>query len=193
MNTHPNHQKLYQIAEAQAGLFTARQAQRAGFSFPLLSHHVKTGKFLHLRRGLYRLADFPEQPHADLFAAWLSAGEKAVLSHDSALALYGLSDHLPAQIHLTIPRTASHRLAGLRLHTGKLTPQEITQRQGLPVTSLPRTLTDLVSNGLASELITQAIRQALERGLVEAQTLQEVARLEQYFNQAMEKGSANDL
>jgi predicted transcriptional regulator of viral defense system len=192
MNTSPDNAQLYQIAESQAGYFSARQARQAGFSKALLSHHAKRGKFIRIRRGVYRLADFPEMPFADLFVAWLAAGEKAVVSHDSALALYNLSDHLPAEIHLTVPRTASRRLAGARLHTGKLTGEEITQRHGLPVTTIPRTIADLILSGLGSELVTQAIHEALERGLISEETLREYAlrhggRVAKMVKRAMEK------
>jgi predicted transcriptional regulator of viral defense system len=175
MNRSAEEAELYRVAEAQAGYFSARQARRAGFSKALLSHHVGRRKFLHIRRGVYRFAQFPDMPYADLFVAWLAAGEKAVVSHDSALALYGLSDQLPVEIHLTVARTASRRLAGVRLHTGRLASEEITRRYGLPVTTVQRTLADLSLAGLGEELLAQATRQALERGLVTAEALRAYA------------------
>jgi len=168
--------QLYEIAKRQAGYFSTAQAQRAGFSKALLSHHVKSGRFLRLRRGVYRLAHFPEMPHADLYIAWLSAGEKAVVSHESALLLYGLTDLLPAEIHLTVPRTASRRLPGVRFHTARLSPEEVAVRQGLPVTTVPRTLVDVLRSGVAEEWVRQAVQQALARGLVSAAALQAVCQ-----------------
>ncbi len=170
------HTQLYEIAERQAGYFSARQARRAGVSKALLSYHVHSGRFLRLRRGVYRLAHFPETSHADLFIAWLAAGERAVISHESALLLYGLNDLLPTEIHLTVPRTASRRLPGVRFHTTRLNPEEITIRQGLPVTTLPRTMTDLIRSGVAEEWVKQAIHQALRRGMVSEAALEEEAR-----------------
>mgnify|MGYP000481936155 CR=1 FL=1 len=170
------HSDLYQIAEQQGGYFSAGQARRAGLSKALLSYHARQGRFLHIRRGIYRLTEFPETPYADLIVAWLTAGEKAVVSHESALLLYGLTDLLPAEIHLTVPRTASRRRRGVRLHTARLSDDEITFRHGLPVTALPRTLVDLIRSGVDEEWIRQAVRQALERGLVSEATLQDQAR-----------------
>jgi len=169
-------QELYRIAENQGGYFTTAQARKAGFSYPLITHHLSNGRFLRVRRGVYRLAQFPDMPHADLYIAWLAAGEKAVVSHESALLLYGLTDLLPAEIHLTVPRTASRRLPGVRFHTARLEPGEITQRQGLPVTTLPRTITDLIRSGVADEWIDQAVQQALARGLVTPAMLEEEAQ-----------------
>lgn len=157
---------LYPIISDQGGYFSARQARDAGIPYPLLSHYVKSGRIERVRHGVYRLVYFPETPYADFFIAWLSAGEKAVISHQSALFLYDLTDLMPVEIDLTVPRTASRRLAGVRLHTARLDPEEITRREGLPVTTLPRTLIDLVRSGTPTEWIEQAVRQALERGLI---------------------------
>ena len=114
-------------------------------------------------------------PHADLFIAWLSAGEQAVLSHESALALYGLTDLLPAEIHLTVPRTASRRLPSVRFHTARLHAEEITRRQGLPVTTPARTIVDLIRSGVAEEWVRPAIHQALARGMLNETRLREEA------------------
>jgi len=168
--------KLYAIAESQSGYFSSRQARQAGYSNALLSYHTKQGRFLRIRQGVYRLRHFPEQPYADLFTAWLVAGEQAVISHESALALYELTDLIPAEIHLTVPRSASRRRKGIRLHTGRLGAEEITYRAGLPVTTLPRTLADLLRLGVERIWIKQAIRQALARGLVSAEELRHYAQ-----------------
>jgi predicted transcriptional regulator of viral defense system len=161
----PDHQKLYEIAEQQAGYFTAAQAQAAGFSRPLLSYHVKTGFFGRVSRGVYRLSRFPGSPHEDLFVAWLRAGPDAVISHESALAVYELSDVLPGEVHVIVPRTASRRKRGMRLHTNRLGPDEVTERAGLPITTVPRTIADVIASGVAQEQVEQAVREALQRGM----------------------------
>lgn len=167
----PNRKKLYQIAEQQAGYFTSQQAHAAGFTQPLLSYYAHTGQFVRIKRGIYRLSQFPEMPFADLFIAWLQTGKESVISHDSALAVYGLSDVLPGEIHVTVPRTASRRRRDIRLHTKRLTAAEITRRAGLPITTVPRTIADVIASGLGEEQVRQAIREAIERGLVTEKTL----------------------
>lgn len=192
MNRTTRDSYLYETAEQQGGYFSAQQARAAGFSKALLSYYVQSGRFLRIRRGVYRLAQFPEMPHADLTIAWLSAGEKAVLSHESALLLYGLTDLLPVEIHLSVPRTASRRLPGVRFHTARLEAEEITRRQGLPVTTLPRTLADLIRSGVAEEHVRQAVQQALERGLTSRAALEEEAhrrggKIARQFRAALEQ------
>ena len=164
--TRSAYKALYQLAAQQAGYFTTRQARSVGVSHRQLSYYVKTNHLQRIRSGLYRLVLFPPSPHEDLFVAWLAAGPHAVISHESALALYDLSDVLPAEIHIIVPPTTSRRHQGVRLHTNRMSPDDITSFAGLPVTTVSRTIADVASSGLADELVIQAIFQALQRGLV---------------------------
>jgi predicted transcriptional regulator of viral defense system len=189
----PDHDALYQLAEGQAGYFTAAQAREAGFSRSLLSYHVSTGRFERVKPRVCRLVQFPASPHEDLYVAWLQAGPRSVISHDSALALYDLSDLLPDQIHVTVPRTASRRRPGLRLHTKWLEPEDVTQYEGLPVTTVLRTLVDVAAAGLADEHVRQAIREALRRGLVGRESLLRLSasrssRLRRLIDKELHKG-----
>jgi predicted transcriptional regulator of viral defense system len=161
-----NHRRLYEKAEPQAGYFTAQQARQAGFTRQLIAHHVRSGLFERSAHGIYRLSRFPASAHEDLIVAWLRGGSQSVISHDSAMALYGLSDLIPTEIHVTIPRTGSRRRPGIRLHTSQLRPEDITHREGLPVTTIARTAADLVSRGIQDWLVVQAIHEALMRGLI---------------------------
>lgn len=67
----PTWTTLYTLAAAQDGYFTTAQGADAGYSRPLLDHHVKTRRFLRVHRGIYRLRDFPPTDHEDLVVAWL--------------------------------------------------------------------------------------------------------------------------
>lgn len=167
----PDYDQLYETAESQAGYFTAKQARKHGFSWERLSDNVKRGRFLRIFRGIYRLTHFPSSSHEDLFVAWLRTGSNSIISHESALTIYELSDVLPGEVHVIIPRTASRRRPGLCLHTNRLRPEEITKRQGLPVTTATRAIADVAVDGLAEEQIVQAIQEALQRGLTTREDL----------------------
>lgn len=167
----PDYDLLYKIAENQAGYFKAEQAREVGFSWERLSSNVKNEKFLRVHQGIYRLVHFPGSPFEDLFVAWLRTGPNSTISHESALAVYELTDVLPGIIHVIVPRTASRRRKGLQLHTNQLEPQEITKREGLPVTTAARTIADVAAAGLAEEQIQQAIHEALQRGLTSKEEL----------------------
>jgi predicted transcriptional regulator of viral defense system len=175
MKIQPDHNQLYQIAENQAGYFTAQQAHGAGFSRERLSYYVNSGRFSRVQRGIYRLVQFPGSPFEDLFVAWLKTGLHAVISHDSALYLYKLSDVLPSDIHVIMPRTGSRRRKGIRLHTNRLNPDDVTQREGLPVTNAARTIVDVAASGIAEEQIRKAVREAFQQGLASRDELLTVA------------------
>ena len=165
MDNQPDHNQLYQIAENQAGYFTAKQAHAAGFSRERLSYYAATGRFSRVQRGIYRLVQFPSSPYEDLFVALLRTGPDAVISHDSALYLYKLSDVLPGEIHVIMPRTGSRRRKSIRLHTNRLYPEDVVQREGLSVTSAARTIIDVVASGIAEEHIQKAVHEAIQQGL----------------------------
>jgi predicted transcriptional regulator of viral defense system len=176
MNSGPDYQQLYETAESQAGYFAAHQARESGFTWERLSSNVKSGRFIRVRRGIYRLTQFPGSDFEDLFVAWLRTGPDSVISHESALALYDLSDVLPSEIHVIVPRTSSRRRPDIRQHTHRLDAGEVTTREGLPVTTVPRTLADVAASGLAEEQVRLAIREAIERGLASARALRSYAQ-----------------
>lgn len=173
----PSPDRLYSVVEGQAGYFTTAQAQQAGYSRGLVAHHAKAGTFERVRSGVYRLARFPGSAREDLYVAWLEAGPRAVISHDSALELYGLSDLLPTETHVTLPRTSSRRRSGIRMHTTALDATDVVVRDGLPVTTATRSIADVARSGGSAELISQAVNEALARGLVsEADLRREAAK-----------------
>lgn len=168
--TEPAWQALYDVAAAQEGLFTTRQAAAAGYSPPLLAHHQKTGRIARIRRGIYRLVHFPAGEHEELVTAWLWSDAQGALSHQTALALHGLSDVLPAQIHLTLPLSWRRRRfrvpRGFVLHHADVPRGELTWVGAVPVTSVRRALNDCAIVGLSPDLLRQGAKQALARGLV---------------------------
>lgn len=165
MSARPDYDQLYEIAESQAGYFTAAQARKVGFSWERLSSNTEVGRFQRVSHGIYRLAHFPSSPFEDLFVAWLRTGPHSVISHESALSVYELSDAIPGRVHVIVPRTASRRRPDISLHTNRLESDEITTREGLRITSVERTIADVWLSGLAEEQVRLAIEEALQRGL----------------------------
>ena len=165
----PEWDRLYEIAAAQEGLFTTQQAAEAGYSPQLLVHHIRGGRMLRVRRGIYRLVHFPAGEHEELVTVWLWSEQAGVLSHETALALHGLSDALPVQVHLTLPAAWNKRRfrvpEGVVLHHADVEPKERTWAGPVPITSVSRTLNDLATSGLSPELLREAAHQALRRGL----------------------------
>ena len=176
----PNWQSVYDTAAAQAGLFTTRQAAAAGYSDPLLAHYQKVGRIARIRRGIYRLVQFPSGDQEDLVTAWLWTDSMGVVSHQTALSLQGLSDLMPNRIHLTLPSAWQKRRLripkGLELHYADVPSEERAWNGAVPVTSTPRTLNDCARAGLSPDVLRQATKQALTRGLVKKTELAEVEK-----------------
>jgi predicted transcriptional regulator of viral defense system len=176
-----DHDGLYRLAESQAGYFTAGQAIAAGMDRSTLRHHARPGgRYERVRRGLYRLRHFPSSPNEHVVAAWLGVrGAHAVVSHESALELYELSDVIPTVIHISLPRMkrGQRPRTGVRFHTLKRppAPSEVRNVHGIPVTTPERSIVDSLDAGTQPEQIELAIRQALERGLTTPRRLREVA------------------
>lgn len=90
-------------------------------------------------------------------AAVLAGGRRAVLSHRSAGALWGLL-RWEGTIDLTIP-SKRHRRPGLAFHAADLPADETTSRAGIPTTTVPRTLLDLAAV-LSRPRLERAVGQA---------------------------------
>lgn len=178
--TRPDHEGLFQTASAQAGYFTTAQALDHGFSSPLITHHAQTGRFVRITRGLYRLRDYPSSPREQLIGAWLRLAPDAVVSHESALELFGLSDVIPDAIHLSVPRTRRRlvRQPGVTVHTTKrpLDGSAVASREGVRLTAPARTIADVAEAGAAPEQVVAAVRQAIERGLTTQDKVRQAAR-----------------
>ena len=166
----PNWDRLFETAGAQDGYFTTRQAAEAGYSSQLLLKHIRAGRVARIWRGIYRLVHFPAGEHEDLVTAWLWSERSGVISHQTALALHGLSDALPAHVHLTLPgawRSRRFRVpAGIALHHADVPPEDRTWFGAVPVTNARRALNDCAREGMSPELLRQAAQQSLRRGLV---------------------------
>ena len=174
---HPDWDRLYEIAATQEGFFTTKQAGEAGYSAQLLIHHVRKRRIERTQRGIYRLVHFPAAEHEDLVVAWLWSEQVGVISHQTALALHGLSDVLPAHVHLTLPVDWKHRRfrvpANIVLHYANVPSDDRSWFGAVPTTSPKRAIIDCALEGLSPELLRQAVVQALSRGLV---TQSELAR-----------------
>ena len=136
-------------------------------------HHVAAEHVERLSRGFYRLVGVPAGPHEDIVAAWLKlVPHRAVVSHETALALYDLAPSRSHHIHLTLPRKyrprASQSAPALALHTTTvpLRRDEVTTRFGLQLTSPARTIADIADIGADPSVVIEATRRALATGLV---------------------------
>ena len=167
--------KLFEIAESQQGYFTSRQAKISGYKDNTHPYHVRSGHWIRVHRGIYRLAKFPGSRRPDLmiWALWSSnrSGQiEGVYSHQTALSIHGLSDVLPDKLHMTVPLTFRRNSAIpkiLVIHRKKLPQDTIILMDGYFVTTPYQTLLDVIIEAdISHELILQAVKAASDRGII---------------------------
>ena len=176
---------LFRLAEAQQGYFTAKQAAGAGYLLGSQAHHVKSGNWARVERGIYRLARFPQSDEEQLviYALWSRnrAGEpEGVYSHQSALSIHELTDVNPAKLHMTVPTTFRRRAKTPKivvLHRAHLHEKDVEQRQGFAVTRPLRSIADLAAaESVSRDVVEQALIEGRQRGLISVREMAEQRR-----------------
>jgi predicted transcriptional regulator of viral defense system len=164
--------RLAALAGTQSGYFSAAQALALGYSYQAQKFHADHGNWVRVERGLFRLPEWPIGPHDDLVRWSLWARDRAVVSHDTALAVHGFGEANPATVHLTVPPNFRSAAAGVVLHRAALDERDVWEHEGFRVTSPLRTLLDVASSNLDLDQVASAVADAsaadptLERALV---------------------------
>jgi hypothetical protein len=169
--------RIRDVAEGQWGLVTLQQARAAGVAWRSLSRLVEGGLLERVAHGVYRVRGAAEPDHLALRAAWLGldpahpAWERlddpdgAVVSHASAAALHGVGD-LRADVHeFTLPSRRQTRRDDVRIHRGRVRPEQRVVLGGLPATRPARMIGDLLADHVDPDAIAQITAEVLERVL----------------------------
>jgi predicted transcriptional regulator of viral defense system len=166
-----NYKTLYEIAEDSYGFVTVEAARRAGIRPQRLAEMARRGTLRREGLGLYRLDPFP--PHElDSYrkATLWPYPVEAVLSHETALDLYELSDVNPGKIDITVPgsyRIRRRELPALYvLHHEDITDRDVTRHEGLPIVTPAKAIRQCHRAHLRRDLLRQALEDAKRRGLV---------------------------
>jgi hypothetical protein len=151
--------RLAAVASRQWGAVTFRQLAALGYSRGEVRVMVERGLLIRMHRGVYVLGALSPAPEQRWAAALLAAGKGAVLSHTSAAAHYDL---LPPRdvIEISAPRK---RRGDERLRIHERRSIEITRHEGLPTTTVARTLLDLAATNWPIDRLTQ---EAAAKGLI---------------------------
>jgi very-short-patch-repair endonuclease len=152
------------IADRQHGVVTRPQLSELGLGNYAIDHRLSVARLCGLYRGVYTLVGRRLlSMHGHWMAAVLACGPGAVLSHYAAAALWRI--RRGSRIEVTVPRGRKPR-KGVRLHWADLPADEVTVHDGIPTTTVPRTLLDLASVLQRHEL-RSALRQAEQLKLMD--------------------------
>jgi len=175
---------LYELAESQAGYFTTSQARLAGVHAVRLVQLENTEDIERLSRGVYRLARYPISPFGQYMEAslWPQVRRpemRGTISHESALAMYGLSDVSPSKIHITLPSGLRIRRAcpkHLVIHHADLDPKNLQVVEGIPVTTAERAIRDVHAAHLGGALVRQATEDGRRTGYLSVDQVRQLRR-----------------
>jgi predicted transcriptional regulator of viral defense system len=171
-------------AADQGGLVTSAQAKIVGVDGVTLRRLVDSGLLERVIHGVYGMPVMMAAEHLLERAAWLRLAasrpgwerepldfDGGVLSHRSAAALHRLGDLAPDIVEITVPRRRTSRDPNVRLRTAQLTDDEVTSMDGLPVTTVERTIADLLAVHTDGGHVGDVIADARRRDLVDLPAL----------------------
>ena len=192
---------LGEISAGQWGMLTATQARARGINRSNLAHREGDGRLERLAHGVYRQAGSPSLPLDDLRAAWLSTNP-AKLAHErtadpdvivgsAAGALVhriGGIDPLPYRL-ITRDRRQTQRQV-IAYSQRPVRGEDVTVRDGLPVTTVERTIADLLRDYGDISLVADALRDAtrMDRELDEGRLAHLLAPLAQRYGHPEGRG-----
>jgi predicted transcriptional regulator of viral defense system len=137
---------LVELANSQWGVVARRQLGSIGLTPTMVRDRLARGSLTRLHRGVYVVGHRQLRPQAHTLAAVLAVGPGAVASHRDAAWLHGLRPGNHRRADVTATRRgvgSSDRIAVHR--TTALHADDVTEIDGIPVTSIARTLVDLAA------------------------------------------------
>jgi very-short-patch-repair endonuclease len=147
-------QAIVDLVARQQGVVTHAQLAEIGVGRRTLDRWLASGRLRTVHRDVYGFGPQPLAKRGNWLAAVLAMGPGAFLSHESAAALWGLAGDRP-KIHVNAPRgrqVRPGRRSGIKVHRCKFAAAEVTVRDGVPVSTVARTLFDLAERSTSNEL-----------------------------------------
>jgi very-short-patch-repair endonuclease len=126
---------------------------KAGWSAGSIEKRIHSGRLHRLYAGVYSLMPRQLMRHQGWWmAAVLASGTEALLSHQTAAALWGIRGYSGGAIHVTVPHksTSTKRI---RRHFSHVPDDERAMEEGIPVSSVHRTIFDLASMASVDEVV----------------------------------------
>jgi len=169
--------QLADLAEAQNGLVTARQADARGVPRRDLARLVQVGGMERVAYGVYRVAGAPRPRLLELRAAWLQLAPgvdvdrrtlaDGVVSHASAAAVYGVGLLQPVrhEFSVPLPRRLRSRRDDVVIHRERLAADEVGWVEEILVTVPARMVGDLCAQTVDGEHLAGVLADVLDKHL----------------------------
>jgi very-short-patch-repair endonuclease len=162
---------VWALVERQHGVVSRRQLLELGLSSEAIQHRIARGRLHPLWRGTYAVGRAPVSRRGRWMAATLCCGAGAVLSHETAAALWGIREQRRGPIHVTVPAGRDGGRRGIVVHRRRvLGASDLSLRDGIPVTSPTCTLVDLAAK-VGRRPLEAAVNEADKLDLVDPESL----------------------
>lgn len=173
--------EIWALVRQQHGAIARRQLMELGLSARRIERRIASGRLHPVWRGVYAVG----RPQLDRRGRWMAAvlacGQDAALSHGSAAALWGFGGEQGRTIEVSVPARRRGRLQGIGVHRRTATVLgDVTNHEGIPVTSPVRTLIDQATR-LKPMQLERAVNEADKLDRVRADVLH--ASLDDYRGQ----------
>jgi hypothetical protein len=153
--------QLLELAGRQFNRVSKAQLLALGFTVRAVDHHVAVGRLVAVEEGVYAVA--PLLAH-DPWGRWMGATLTApdtFLSHSSAAWAYEIWGLREGPISVTRPGSGGpRRIGGLLVHRSSTLAGDTASLNGIPITSVPRTLLDLACV-VSQRGLARAVREAV--------------------------------
>jgi very-short-patch-repair endonuclease len=136
-----------------------KQLVELGFGRQAIARRIEAHRLHRLHTGVYAVGHDGLTLHSRYLAAVLACGPQALLSHHQAGRVHGLLRRTSREIHVTAPRGCKPK-PGIVVHRSRLIhPDDRTTVDGIPTTSVARTLVDL-ADVTSDSLLAAAVNEA---------------------------------
>jgi very-short-patch-repair endonuclease len=150
--TRAEERMIGELANRQHGVVARDQLLRLGFEPGAIGRRKRAGRLHLLHPGVYSVGHRVLSRQGLWMAAVLASGPEALLGHQTAAALWGIRGYSGVAIDVTAPRksTSTKRI---RRHFSLVPADEMTVEEGIPVTSVHRTIFDLAASVSVDEVV----------------------------------------
>lgn len=187
MNAARRREHIAEITSGQWGMVTAAQAARFDVSRLHLSRMAESGELERLTHGVYKDVAVPFDEYENLRAAWLStvpsllAEERiaadlndVVVAGQSATWLHRVGD-LRAQLYeFTTKSRRQTQRHEIQYRMRQLERTDVTIVAGLPITTVERTIADLIEARTDKSLVADVIRDSVKGSTLDHDRLVEL-------------------
>jgi very-short-patch-repair endonuclease len=172
----PRDRRIAELAARQHGLVAHWQLLALGVGLRAIKRRLATGRLHRIHLGTYAVGHPLLTPHGRQLAAVLACGPDAVLSHRDAGALWELRPSTRNAVDVTAPGRTRRSRPGITVHRVRgLDPRDTTRRDGIPVTTVARTLLDL-AEVLRPRELERAFEEAERLRLLDVNALEKLCR-----------------